>query len=109
MIVPDRATFLSLAQQGNLIPVYRELLADRLTPVSAFERLTAPDPNGYAFLLESVVGGERIGRYSFLGCEPSLLFRSKGATVAVTEEGKTEISTLGAGEDPLTRLKALLG
>ena len=109
MIFPDRATFLAQARQGNLIPVYRELLADRLTPVSAFERLTSPDPNGYAFLLESVVGGERIGRYSFLGCEPSLVFRSKGEAVTLIEEGETLSFTLAPGEDPLTHLKTLLG
>src|SRR4051794_22705708 len=56
------------AGQGHAIPIYRTLLADHLTPVTAFERLTqaSTGPNkGHAFLLESVVGGERIARYSF--------------------------------------------
>ena len=111
MIVPDRDTFLTLAEGGNLIPVYRELLADRLTPVSAFERLTANRPGEdrpFAFLLESVEGGERIGRYSYLGRNPSLIFRSKGSTAYITENGTTAERTLAAGEDPLTLLKELM-
>ena len=57
MYVPDRKEFCSLAAKGDLIPIYREVLADRLTPVSAFERLTAGEENSLSFLLESVVGG----------------------------------------------------
>src|SRR5215831_15818523 len=88
MIVPDREEFFSRARQGNLIPVYREILADRLTPVSAFEKLTATagdGSNGCAFLLESVEGGERIGRYSYLGSDPALIFRSKGNQATIQE------------------------
>ena len=112
MIVPDRATFCARAQQGNLVPVYREILADRLTPVSAFEALTATrsdrDDNAYAFLLESVEGGERLGRYSFLGANPSLVFRSKGRTATIEEAGPTRTIEIAPGEDPLTLLQALL-
>src|SRR5690349_20993232 len=109
MIVPDRDTFLERAQQGNLLPVYREILSDRLTPVSAFERLVASEPegsNGNAFLLESVEGGERIGRYSILGSNPSLIFRSKGRHAEITEDGKTQRIEFAEGEDPLTYVKA---
>src|SRR5437879_2923417 len=105
MIVPDRDEFVARAKQGNLIPVDREILADRLTPVSAFERLVATETaesNGHAFLLESVEGGERIGRYSILGSNPSLIFRSKGATARIIEAGQTRDLTYGPGEDPLT-------
>lgn len=112
MILPDRATFCALAQQGNLIPVYREILADRLTPVSAFEALTVTrsesDGNPYAFLLESVEGGERMGRYSFLGANPSLVFRSKGSTVTIEEAGQARTVQIGSGQDPLTLLQELL-
>ncbi len=111
MIVPDRQTFLESAAQGNLIPVYREILADRLTPVSAFERLIAtepPDGNGHAFLLESVEGGERIGRYSILGSNPSLIFRSKGKRAEITEFGSTRELIFGEDEDPLTVIKSLM-
>jgi len=112
MIVPDREQFLERALQGNLIPVYREILSDRLTPVSAFERLVATEPegsNGNAFLLESVEGGERIGRFSILGSNPSLIFRSKGQHAEITEDGATRQIDFAEGEDPLTYLKALLG
>jgi len=111
MIVPDRDQFAERAKQGNLIPVYREILADRLTPVSAFERLVATEPegsNGYAFLLESVEGGERIGRYSILGSNPSLIFRSKGQHAEITEAGHVQEFRFAEGEDPLTYIKALM-
>ncbi len=112
MIVPDRSLFAKRAAQGNLVPVYREILADRLTPVSAFERLVATEPagsNGNAFLLESVEGGERIGRYSILGSNPSLVFRSKGRRAEITESGETQQMDFAEAEDPLTVVKALLG
>ncbi|HZO86957.1 MAG TPA: anthranilate synthase component I [Chthonomonadaceae bacterium] len=109
MITPNRQEFIARAQRGNLIPVYREILADRLTPVSAFEKLAATGKSGYAFLLESVEGGERIGRYSFLGSDPSLIFRSKGLTATLTEGGQTRTIPIAPGDDPLTLLKGLLG
>lgn len=114
MITPDRSEFLARAQTGNLIPVYREILADRLTPVSAYERLTSGIAPGcrvedaYAFLLESVEGGERLGRYSFLGCSPTLVFRSKGRTAVITEHGVTRTVEIALGQDPLSFLKQLL-
>ena len=64
---PDFDAFCALAAQGNLVPVYREILADLETPVSAFLKI---DRGGDAFLLESVEGGEKWGRYSFLGSAP---------------------------------------
>ena len=111
MIIPDREEFLARARHGNLVPVYREILADRLTPVSAFEKLTAteePASNGCSFLLESAEGGERMGRYSFLGSNPSLIFRSKGHRATVQEGGRIRELTIGPDEDPLTLVAALL-
>ena len=111
VVTPSREEFVQRAKEGNLIPVYREILADRLTPVSAFEHLVAHSPNGengYAFLLESVEGGERIGRYSFLGIDPGLVFRSRGKDVTLIENGVTTHSQLEEGEDPLTRLQSLM-
>lgn len=106
---PDRESFCELSKRGNLIPVFREILADRLTPVSAFEKLTAGDGDEqYSFLLESVEGGERIGRYSFLGSRPSLIFRSKGRLATITEGGTSRTIEIVPGEDPLTLLKQLL-
>jgi anthranilate synthase component 1 len=113
MLVPDREEFLRRAERGNLVPVYREILADRLTPVSAFEKLKAVPPsageNEFAFLLESVTGGERIGRYSYLGSNPSLVFRSKGSQASIFENGVTNVLEIGPGEDPFLLLKGLLG
>ncbi len=108
-IFPDFETFQTLATQGNLVPVYREMLADRLTPVSAYERLTANLSEGtFSFLLESVEGGERVGRYSSLGSDPALIFRTKGRTATFTENGVTHTETIPEGSDPLTLLRDLL-
>jgi len=73
MYYPDLATVETLQRQGNIVPVYREVIADMETPVSAFLKIHR---GGYAFLLESVEGGERLGRYSFLGVHPSRVFRT---------------------------------
>jgi anthranilate synthase component 1 len=72
MFTPSKAEFLELAKRGNLIPVYREIIADTETPVSAYQKL---QKSGGSFLLESVEGGERVGRYSFLGSHPRKVIR----------------------------------
>ena len=73
-VTPNFQTFLMLAQKnpGKLIPLTRSFLADSLTPVGAFRRIPSSD---YSFLLESVERGERIGRYSFVGSSPEVIFR----------------------------------
>ncbi len=76
MIQPDFNTFRRLARQGNLVPVCRTFTADLLTPVGAYLRLARNSK--YAFLLESVEGGEQVARYTFLGCDPLEVFRSRG-------------------------------
>jgi anthranilate synthase component 1 len=78
---PDYRRFLSLARTSTLVPVVRSLPADQLTPVSAFLRLAEGEP--YAFLLESVEGGEKIGRYTFLGVRPFLILRAKGREITL--------------------------
>ena len=70
MFFPPIDTFRELSRRGNLIPVYREIMADMDTPVTAFKKL---DDGRFAFLLESIEGGEKWGRYSFLGASPSLI------------------------------------
>jgi anthranilate synthase component 1 len=77
--------FKELAQRGTFVPVYKEIVADMLTPVSAF--LKVAEHSDYAFLLESVEGGEQVGRYSFLGKDPFLILRSRA--------GKTTIDRMG--------------
>ena len=76
MSLPSFPTFCQLAQQGNFIPVYQEWVADLDTPVSAWYRVCANQP--YNFLLESVEGGENLGRYSFLGCNPLWVLETRG-------------------------------
>ena len=73
MYHPDIETFRSLTRKGNLIPIYRDICADTETPVSAFKKI---DRHDSSFLLESVVGGERIARYSFLGTNPVQIFQA---------------------------------
>ena len=99
---PDRAAFRRLAQRGNTVPVYRQLLADELTPVSAFEKLATGE---HAFLLESVVGGEKVARYSFVGADPYLVFRARGADVTIEQDGRTETQQ---ADDPLAVLEDLV-
>lgn len=99
---PNLEDFLKLAQQGNVVPVYRQLLADTITPVSAFRSLRESD---YAFLLESASGGEKVGRYSFLGCHPFMLFSSRKEKVQITRDGKEEARD---SADPIADLEQLV-
>lgn len=85
---PSFEAFEREARQGNVVPVVRSVLADLHTPVGTFMRIAGDSP--YAFLLESVEGGERIARYSFLGAEPEMIVRGKGMQTIVEREGKTE-------------------
>src|SRR5207245_11128594 len=78
---------LTLAKQGNLIPVTRRLLADIETPLSAYRKIRGP---GESFLFESVEGGEHIGRYSFVGCNPRAIMRQNGHRVDLVENGEKE-------------------
>ncbi len=83
---------MELAKQGNLIPVTRRILADFETPLSAYSKIRG---QGESFLFESVEGGEHLGRYSFVGCNPRAVVRQIGDRVEVLENGKvTEESTV---------------
>jgi anthranilate synthase component 1 len=79
--------FLELARRGTFVPVWKEILADLLTPVSAF--LKVAEHSDYAFLLESVEGGERVARYSFLGKDPFLVLRAKAGHTIEERGGET--------------------
>ncbi|NBW97655.1 MAG: anthranilate synthase component I, partial [Planctomycetia bacterium] len=79
--LPDAERFAQLAGSGRLVPVYRRLFADGLTPLSAFARIDAGD---CSCLFESVVGGEKVGRYSFLGADPFMRMEARGTTVRIT-------------------------
>src|SRR6266404_4433935 len=100
---PTASDFLELAREGNLVPVYREILADTETPVSAYLKIARGD---HGFLLESVQGGEKWARYSFLGSEPAAVFSSRGTTVTLRADGAPERRWEAA--DPLEALKELL-
>ncbi|MBI4608659.1 MAG: anthranilate synthase component I [Candidatus Rokubacteria bacterium] len=101
---PPREEFRALAQRGNLIPVFTELPADLDTPLSAFLRLR---PGPYAFLLESVEGGEKWARYSFLGSDPLMVLTAKaGRSTLRGPDGKSERLPSG---NPLRALRSLMG
>lgn len=103
MHYPAFNQFERLTKQGNLIPIYQEILADTETPVSALMKLRAKT---HCFLLESVEGGEKWGRYTFLGFDPHCIFTVRGEDVLIKQNGETK--TQKHGGDPLTLLKDIL-
>src|SRR5512145_873519 len=78
--------FRELASRGTFVPVWREIMADPLTPVSAFLKIA--QDSDYAFLFESVEGGEQVGRYSFLGKDPFLVLRGRNGETTVERAGE---------------------
>lgn len=101
--LPSREEFAKLSRRANDIPIYCSLLSDQLTPVSAFEQLAAHED--FAFLLESVVGGEQIARYSFLGVSPIARVEAKDQQTTVYQSnGKQSFNQV----DPLEKLESLL-
>lgn len=84
MYLPSREEFVKLAATGNTIPVTCRLLADLETPLSAYRKLRG---SGESFLFESIEGGEHLGRYSFVGCNPRAVIRQIGTRVEVRQEG----------------------
>jgi anthranilate synthase component 1 len=79
--------FVELSRRGTFVPVVKEVIADLLTPVSAFLKIA--EHSDYAFLFESVEGGERIARYSFLGKDPFLVLRQRGGKTVTDRSGVT--------------------
>jgi anthranilate synthase component 1 len=103
MIFPDFDQFTELAKQGNFVPVYQEWVADLDTPVSAWYKVCAGQP--YSFLLESVEGGEKLGRYSLLGCNPLWILEARGdKTTQIHRDGSQVVFT----GDPFTTLAACI-
>jgi anthranilate synthase component 1 len=100
MIVPTKSEFAALAKGGKLVPVYREVFADLDTPVSAFRKV---DEGPYSFLLESVEGGEKWGRFSLLGSRPSKVFVTRDGAATLEEGGHTKTLT-GAPLEALAQL-----
>ena len=102
-ISPARADFLKLAADHTLVPLYRTLTADLETPVSAFLRFAADEKQ--AFLLESVEGGEKVGRYTFIGVRPYRTVIARGHSLVINERG-TKRTLQG---DVFALLKEMLG
>ncbi len=99
---PELPAFISSAATADIVPVYRQLLADRLTPVTAFE-LLGRDP--HAFLLESVIGNEKVGRFSFIATSPSKIYQvAEGNAAILTPRHAEEFKTT----DPLADLQKLM-
>src|SRR5450432_661131 len=106
--VPDRAEFLALAGGSRLAFVYREVLADAETPVSAYAKLGR---GPYSFLLESVVGGDKWAAYSFVGVRPRAVVRARGQTVEVltASDGAFRVVERVQARQPLRFLDEYLG
>jgi anthranilate synthase component 1 len=100
-IHPSREVFASLAAQGNVIPVYADLMADFETPVSAYAKLKEAGPS---YLLESVEGGENLSRYSFIGCRPRKIFVCGPETTEIRRPGRPSES-IPTPRDPLTLIE----
>ena len=100
--LPLERDFLKLSRTHSLVPVYRTVAADLETPVSAFLRIAATEPE--AFLLESVEGGEHVGRYTFIGIQPYKKLTARGTLITITEGSKTRAFT----GDIFTELKQSL-
>ncbi len=100
---PNKKEFKRLAKKGNLIPVYKEFLADYETPVSAYSKI---DKSDYSFLFESVEEQEKTGRYTFLGYNPSMIIKTKANSIEVIKEGRTKKYRISG--NPLDEIKRLM-
>ena len=102
-VFPSRDQFRELVDQGNLIPLATSLVADVETPVSAFAKLR---DLGHSFLFESAEKNESLGRFSFIGTDPLLIFQSSGSTISITEDGQTQ--SFETASDPLSELQKVM-
>jgi anthranilate synthase component 1 len=102
MHLPDLQTFEKLATEAKLIPVYREIVSDLDTPLTIFAKVASED--SHAFLFESLEGGEKWGRYSFIGFDPLMTFTSFQEQMEITSNGEVEKRT----GNPLEELRNLL-
>lgn len=103
-IYPDFNCFKEYSKKGNIIPIYRDISADLETPVSTFLKLASKET--FAYLLESVEGGERWGRYSFISWSPKYIFQSRKEKYSISERGSKQ--QWESTPDPLGELKKLL-
>jgi anthranilate synthase component 1 len=101
MYFPSKPEFIKLAKKANVIPVYKEILTDTLTPVSAFQKVA----NGYSYLLESVEGQKKIARFSFIGVEPSIILKSRAKSIEIKKGGKVRRYLT---DDPLKEIEKIM-
>ncbi|MFH0935253.1 MAG: anthranilate synthase component I [Candidatus Omnitrophota bacterium] len=106
MYKPTLEEFLKLTKKGNVIPVYKEINADLDTPVSAYLKVCKGDD--YSFLFESVEGREKIARYSFLGNNPSLIFKSKARNIRITYPHKKKSFSFVTRGTPFDEIKKIM-
>ncbi|MGI6657783.1 MAG: anthranilate synthase component I [Desulfobulbus sp.] len=106
MYVPELSSFAGLLADADLVPVHRTIVADLDTPLTLFAKVAGDDPHG--FLFESMEGGERWGRYSFIGLQPLALFSSCHDSVRVEFPGRQERDAEVHGCNPLHELRRLL-
>ncbi|MGI8956134.1 MAG: anthranilate synthase component I [Chthoniobacterales bacterium] len=102
-LTPGLAEFERLARQGNVVPVYAELIADSETPVSAFQKIDDGRP---CFLFESAETNEQIGRFSFIGFDPQLTFESRDRSITIASSGETK--SFETTTDPLRELETTM-
>lgn len=107
MAIPSREEYLAQTGGNRPMPVYREVLADIETPLSAYWKLSHDET--YSFLLESVTGGEQVGRYSIIGSRPRTVLRTKGTTVRKMTRAGEQRTEIKDGRDPLHLLEEELG
>ncbi|MDD3274964.1 MAG: anthranilate synthase component I [Candidatus Omnitrophica bacterium] len=105
MYTPNLKDFLKLTAKGNVVPVYKQIDADLDTPVSAFLKM---EKGNYSFLLESVEGQEKIARYSFLGTNPSMIFKSRGKEVEITYPFLGKKEKFITSTSPLDEIKKIM-
>lgn len=110
MITPSKEEFVRLSAKGNLIPVYKEIVADLETPISAYLKL---DTGEHSFLLESAEKGEKFGRYSFVGADPNIVFHCSNQKVRLYENpsrvaGEETVKEYDIDTDPLVELEKLM-
>ncbi|MGF1678792.1 MAG: anthranilate synthase component I [Candidatus Methylacidiphilales bacterium] len=113
MITPSPEEFRERCKQGNLIAVYKEVIADLETPISAYLKLEAGGGGNHGYLLESAEKGERFGRYSFVGGNPHLIFKCRDSEVELTEmpdsfRGEVKRRVYRIETDPLEELKKIM-
>ncbi len=101
MYYPTKKEFIKKAKTGNLIPVYKEIIADTQTPVSAYKQIAYGDK--FSFLLESVERGEQLGRYSFIGTDPEIVFKCKNNKGSILYKHKEKQVSIPDGPLPFLR------